>query len=299
MNAETPDDALSFSVLGPMTVHRGGEPVDLGTPKARAVLAVLLTRWDQYVSVGALVDALWGVSPPKTAVKSIQVYIHQLRRALGSAERIVRQSPGYRLVVRPGELDAQRFEELTRHAWSAEDPGDLLQEALDLWQGDEPYAGVVDVPPVQTESYRLTEVRVAALHDRVDADLRLGRHTRLPAELATLTSRYPLRERLWAQLMIALDRCGRSADALRAYDRARRVIAEETGLDPGPELRDLQRMILTRSGTPVTSGPGSEARPWMLPGDIGDFTGRTAELAPPAGRFVSGADRTARHASSR
>jgi DNA-binding SARP family transcriptional activator/tetratricopeptide (TPR) repeat protein len=270
------DDVLLFSVLGALTVRRGGEPVDLGRPKARGVLAILLTRPNRPVSIDAMVDALWEETPPKTAVKNIQVYIHQLRRALGSADRIVRQSPGYRLVVHPGELDAQRFEDLSRAGRSAEDPGGLLREALGLWQGDDAYADMLDIQLIRSEGHRLNEARIAVLQDRIDADLQHGRHAHLPTELVTLTSRYPLREGLWARLTTALYRCGRQADALRAYDRARRVIADETGLDPGQELRDVQHTILTAQPAPQTMSDV----PRMLPGDIADFTGRSADLAP-------------------
>ena len=117
----TPEN-LEFGVLGPMTVQRAGSPVRLGTHKARAVLALLLTHPNRTVSVELLIDALWADSPPRSAVKNVQVYIHQLRRALGSADRIIRQSPGYRLVVRPGELDAERFAELAREGRAAGDP---------------------------------------------------------------------------------------------------------------------------------------------------------------------------------
>ncbi|WP_329247326.1 NB-ARC domain-containing protein [Actinoallomurus sp. NBC_01490] len=269
------DDVLAFSVLGPLTVRRGGEPVDLGTPKACGVMAILLTRPDRPVSIDTIVDALWEDEPPKTAVKNVQVYIHHLRRALGSADRIVRQSPGYRLVVRPGELDAQRFADLARAGRTAEDPADLLREALGLWQGDEAYDGIHDIPLIRTETRRLGEARIAVIQDLIDADLRHGRLAHLTAELTALTNRYPLREGLWARLMTALYHCRRQAEALRVYERARRIIADETGLDPGQELRDLQQMILTAQ--PATDVLFEVPR--MLPGDVADFTGRSAELA--------------------
>lgn len=286
------DEALAFSVLGPLTVSRGGAPVDLGTPKARAVLAILLTRPGRAVPVHGLLDALWESTPPKTAVKNIQLYVHQLRRALGDPERIVRETPGYRLVVHPGELDAARFDELVERSRTAGGDAGLLREALGLWRGEEAYAGVSGVAPVDVEARRLGEVRLAAVQDRIDADLREGRSTELLAELVELTGRYPLREGFWVRLMSALYHAGRQTEALRVFERARRLIADETGLDPGQELLRLRSEIVTR---PAGASVAPET-PRMLPGDLADFTGRTRELAAAAEalRRGRGADRPVR-----
>lgn len=300
---------MDFQVLGPVTVADSGTVLDIGPPKARAVLAVLLCRPGRVVAVDAVVDALWPYEPPATAVKNVQLYVHQLRRRLGGAGRIVRRSSGYLLAAEPGEIDAQRFTRLVaQHRAAAADGGldearALLAEALGLWRDEQPYTGLGDVPPVAAEAQRLAEVRLAALHSRIDLDLRLGRHSELLPELGVLTVLHPLHERFWAQLMTALHRSGRPAEALAAFSQARQIIADETGLDTGPELRDLQHAILAgaRAGARAGAGtrPAPEPReqpgprperaaaeaarpdvlPWMLPPDTGDFTGRQPELA--------------------
>lgn len=288
---------IEFGVLGPLlAVGVGGAPVDLGTPKARAVLAVLLCRPGRVISVDAIVDALWPQAPPAAAVKNVQLYVHQLRRALGDPARISHRDGGYLLVAEPGEVDALRFSSLVERQQAAAADGDkersraLLAEALGLWRGEHAYAGVSDVPPVAAEARRLGEARLAALGARIEMDLRLGRHGELVPELTALTVEHPLDERFWAQLMTALHRSGRPAAALAAYDGARRVIVDETGLDPGPGLRDLQRAILTGDGPAADGQPRGAGRaswqvdpapapPRMLPPDVGDFTGRRVELA--------------------
>jgi DNA-binding SARP family transcriptional activator len=290
-------DGLKFEVLGPVAVRLGGRAVNLGTPKARRILALLLGRRNRAVSVDVLVESLWE-APPRTAAKNVQVYIHHLRRALGDPERIVRQRPGYRLVVRSGELDAERFEDLARQGLATDDPeraSELFGQALALWKGDDAYADIVDVPVIHAEVYRLAETRMTVLLNRIDADLRLGRHAELLPELTGLTTEHPLREGLWARLMTALYRCGRQADALGAYDNARRALVEQAGLDPSPELQELQRKVLAASAesatataghahrgpaaTPETAAAAStHEKPRMLPPRLADLTGRTAEL---------------------
>jgi DNA-binding SARP family transcriptional activator/tetratricopeptide (TPR) repeat protein len=289
--------ALTFGVLGPLVVMPdSGVPLDLGTPKARAVLAVLLCRPGRVVSVHAMVDALWPQAPPATAVKNVQLYVHQLRRALGEETRISRRDGGYVLSAEPDEIDALRFAALVGRHRAAAAEGDqeraraLVAEALGLWRGEHAYAGVDDVPPVAAEARRLDEARLTALGSRIDIDLRLGRHDELVPELTALTAEHPLDERFWARLMTALHGSGRPAAALAAYDRARRVIAEETGLDPGAELRDLQQAILAGDGLRADRPSREQAQarakagpppvlPRMLPPDVGDFTGRRGELA--------------------
>jgi DNA-binding SARP family transcriptional activator len=284
--------ALQFGVLGPLVVvPDSGVPLDLGTPKARAVLAVLLCRPGRVVSVDTIVDALWPQAPPAAAVKNVQLYVHQLRRALGDAARISRRDGGYVLAAAPDEIDALRFTCLVDRHRAAAAEGDqeraraLVAEALGLWRGEQAYAGFGDVPPVAAEARRLGEARLAALGSRIDIDLRLGGPDELVPELTALTAEHPLDERFWARLMTALRWSGRPAAALAVYDRARRVIAEETGLDPGPELRDLQQAILAGDGPPRGEAPGGakagppHALPRMLPPDVGDFTGRRGELA--------------------
>jgi DNA-binding SARP family transcriptional activator len=301
-----------FQLLGPLTVRAGGEVLELGAPKARCVLAVLLCRAGRQVPVHTLVDALWDQSPPKTAAKNIQVYVHQLRRRLGDPERIARTGLGYLLTVGDDEQDLYRFDALVQQSGQAETDGDLhrasqlLQRALDIWRGDDAYADIHDISIVRSEARRLQESRLAALQQRLDIDLRLGRHVELVGELITLTDHHPLQERLWVQLMIALYRCGRQVEALETYDRVRRNLAEETGLDPGPELVEVQRAILAAELPAAPSGPPPvrcvesdparafwarlrhdhcshidlvSATPRMLAGGVADFTGRVTELA--------------------
>lgn len=287
---------MEFEVLGPLAVRDSGAPVDLGPPKARALLAVLLRRPGRVVAGDVLAEALWGDDPPKSAAKNIQTYVHQLRRRLGDPGRIVHQNSGYLLRAGRDERDVARFDDLVEAARSAEaggEPGrasELFRDALALWRG-EAYSGMADIPIVAAEAARLAEVRLSVLAQRVDVDIRLGRHTELVGELTALAGEHPLREWIWAQLMLALYRCGRRADALKAYRRARDVLVEETGLEPGRELRDLHEAILvgapfldlpgatgTRTAAPPEPEPRVVAVPRMLPGDIGDFTGHEAEL---------------------
>lgn len=247
---------MEFSVLGPLAVHDQRGPVDLGVPKARCVLAALLCRTRRAASTDVLVEALWGDTPPKSAVKNVHGYVHRLRRGLGDPSRIVRHGVGYLLVVRDGECDADRFEGLVAAGAAAADEGrpesagELFRAALALWRGDA-FADVPDVPAVAAEARRLDEVRRRCLRYRVEVDLRLGRHAELVPELVALTDGDPLEERLWELLMTALHRSGRRSDALAAYGRARRLLAEATGLDPGPALRRLHREILSAGRAPA------------------------------------------------
>lgn len=273
---------LEFAVLGPLLVRSDGEQLDLGPPKARGLLALLLCDPGKPIATQTLIDELWGEAPPKSAAKNIQLYVHQLRRALGDPERIVRREPGYLVVVGPGELDAHRFAGLAAQGAAETDPARatrVLRTALELWRSEDAFADIRDIPLVRSEARRLAESRVVAVRHRIDADLQLGRHAELVPELVALTGRNPLRERLWARLMTALYRCGRKAEALEAFNEVRRVLAEETGLDPGPELQALQRAILTADPALDLPGGRSLVRPHTLPGDLADFTGRAEELA--------------------
>jgi len=249
---------MRFQVLGPLEVEADDGPVVLGGPKERLLLALLLTRPNQVVPVETLVRGLWGEQPPPTAAKTLQSHVKRLRRALEPArargaagEILVTREPGYVLRVAPGALDAVRFEELTAQArralseGQADDAASLLRDALGLWRG-RAFEEFTDSDVGAAESDRLAELRLGALEDRIEADLRLGRHRELVAELEGLVRDQPLRERLWAQLMLALYRSGRQADALLAYQRARQVLVEELGIDPGAELRRLHTAILAQ-----------------------------------------------------
>jgi YVTN family beta-propeller protein len=245
--AVTAAPKLQFRILGPLEVWRDGAVVELGTRKQRAVLALLLLNANRVVPTERLIDELWGGTPPETARSALQVYVAGLRKALDSEGRALRTSaPGYVLDVEPGALDLDRFTALRAEAQVAGDEehrAELLREALELWR-DTPLADLSDEPFAATAVARLEEQRLAALEQRIEADLALGRHASLVPELEALVAEHPYRERLRALLMLALYRAGRQADALRAYRTARRTLGDELGLEPGPELRELEAAIL-------------------------------------------------------
>jgi YVTN family beta-propeller protein len=285
---------MRFLVLGPLEVEADNGPVVLGGQKERLLLAQLLTRPNQVVPVEALVRGLWGEQPPPTAAKTLQSRGVRRRRALEPARArgaagavLVTREPGYVLRVPPGMLDAARFEEQAaagRRALadgSVELAGSLLREALGLWRG-RAFEEFLDADFGAAESDRLAELRLVALEDRLETDLRLGRHRELAAELEGLLRDHPLRERLWAQLLLALYRSGRQADALLAYQRARSILVEELGIDPGAELRRLHAAILAQDPAldlkvSGAAGPAQELPEALEP--VGSpFVGRTAEL---------------------
>ena len=211
------------------------------------MLALLLLNANRVVPTERLIDELWGDTPPETARSALQVYVAALRKALGGEGSALRTSaPGYVLDVEPGALDLDRFTALRAEAQVAGDEerrSELLREALELWR-DTPLADLSAEPFAATAVARLEEQRLEALEQRIDADLALGRHASLVPELEALVAEQPYRERLRAQLMLALYRSGRQADALRAYQAARRTLGDELGLEPGPELRELEAAIL-------------------------------------------------------
>jgi DNA-binding SARP family transcriptional activator/tetratricopeptide (TPR) repeat protein len=286
---------MEFSVLGPIEVADGARQVELRAPKQRILLSVLLCHADAPVSVDRLLDALWGASPPRTAVDNLRLYVHQLRRALGDGQRIVRRPPGYALTVRQGELDAARFEELAdagRNALTDGDPTQaarLLREGLALWRGT-PFAGLDHVDLLREEASRLQERHQAALESRIEADLAIGRHNDLIAELSALVTRHPLREQLRVQLMLALYRAGRQAEALAVARDTRRLLAKELGIDPGPHLKRMEQAILSADKVlelpAVTAKPATPERgrttgdpvPRQLPAHTPHFVGRSDEL---------------------
>src|SRR6266545_1599132 len=248
--------AVEFRVLGPVEVWDGQRLAGLGRPKQRALLAVLLVHANQVVALDRLIEELWGEQPPPQATASLQTYISNLRRVLepGRPARtpprvLVTQPPGYRLVVAPGELDATRFVALAEQGHrllEAEPPGPaarVLREALGLWRGPA-LAEVADEPFAQAERQRLEELRLVVLEDRLAAELACGGHAAAAVELGELVGRYPFRERLHGLLMLALYRSGRQAEALGAFQAARRVLGEELGIDPSPWLRRLEADIL-------------------------------------------------------
>jgi DNA-binding SARP family transcriptional activator len=259
---------MEFRILGPLEVADRDRQVVLGGAKQRALLAALLLRANEVVSVDRLIDELWGESPPETAAKVVQVYVSQLRKALAEEGRLLTRPPGYLLRAEREELDTHRFESLFdegRRALAADDvrlAAATLRDALSLWRGP-PLADFAFEPFAQTEIARLEERRVAALVERIEADLELGLHDDLVAELESLVREHRLNERLRGQLMLALYRSGRQAEALQVYHDGRRELVEELGLDPGPALQRLEQAILTQDPKldPAPSAPAVPATP--------------------------------------
>ena len=235
---------MDFRLLGPLEVLEHDRLLALGGGRQRSLLAVLLLHANEVVSNDRLIDALWGQTPPLTAAKTVQVYVSRLRKELGEG-RLVTRAPGYLLRVERSELDLGRFEQLLGEARRADPAGaaELLRGALALWRGPA-LADLAYEPFVQHEIARLEELRWAALEQRIDADLACGRHGELVGELEGLVAEHPLREHLRYQLMLALYRSSRQAEALDAYRTARRELAEELGLEPGEELKRLEQAIL-------------------------------------------------------
>jgi len=238
---------VRFLVLGPLEARLNGHELDLGRGRQRALLALLLIHRGEVVSSERLIDALWSGSPPASAAKVLQQYVSQLRRVL-PAETILTRGSGYLLDA--GETDAGEFEQLIDDA-SGQEPQQAartLRAALALWRGS-PYADVEYEAWAQGEIGRLEELRLVAQEERIEADLRLGEPARLVPELETLLAQHPLRERLRVELMLALYRSGRQAEALEVFADGRKTLVDELGIEPGPELQDLQRRILAQDPT--------------------------------------------------
>lgn len=248
---------LEFRVLGPLEVLDEDRALSLGGQKQRAVLALLLLEGGRVVPTERLIDRLWGEDPPKTATTSLQNTISRLRKALG-ADRVVTKPPGYAVRLEPEELDLTRFERIVAAAreLAPEARAAALREALGLWRGPA-LADFRYEPFALGEIARLEELRTSVLEDRIDADLEAGRHGEVVGELEALISEYPLRERPRGQLMLALYRCGRQAEALQAYQDARRTLVDELGIEPSAELQRLERAILRHEDaiTPAPAAP--------------------------------------------
>jgi len=294
---------VRYAILGPIELVDGERSVRGGGPRQLALLALLLAHANRAVSSDRLVDALWGQHGPAGALQSLRVAISRLRRTLdvdgAGREPVLRTvAGGYLLAVKPGELDAEVFQAGLEDGRSALDEGDaaraarVLREALALWRGPA-LAEVGFADWAQAEIRRLEELRLAAMQARIDADLQLGQHTALIGQLEGLVAGHPTRERLTAQLMLALYRCGRQAEALDAYQRTRAQLAGELGLEPGPALKALQRAILEQDSSLDLRPPaathqapraGVSQRPFPLPAAVAAgarerFVGRVADLA--------------------
>ncbi len=288
---------MEFCLLGPLLVRRGGVVVPVSPGRQRALLAALLLSANRVVSIDELADALWGSAPPPSARASLQTYVMRLRRSLADSGhgRIICQPGGYLISLSPGELDVDRFGAALAagrdalRVGSHADAAAKLRTALSLWRG-QPLSGVPSEALAVREVPRLAEMRLQALEARIDADLCLGRHADVIAELRQLAAAEPLRERLHALLMLALYRDGQQAGALAAYQAARAVLVGELGAEPGPELRRLQQQVLTAAPAlaaigsptgPTGSAAGQQGEPLLprqLPAAAAHFAGRAAEL---------------------
>ena len=241
-------------ILGPLEVVANGRTVELTAAKERAVLALLLMRAGEIVSAERLADELWEGEPPDSALSTLRAHVSRLRKALATAgldEVVVTKPTGYVVQVDDAAIDARRFEQLLRdgRAVLSADPvaaQQLLREAIGLWRGPA-LVDVAGTSAAEAEIARLEECKLGALEDCIDAELACGRHREVLTELEGLTRQHPLRERLWAQRMIALYRSGRQPESLRIYQELRTHLADELGLDPSPELTSLEQQIVTRS----------------------------------------------------
>jgi peptide/nickel transport system substrate-binding protein len=270
-----PDSQLKLQLLGPVEATIDGRPVSLGPKKQRGLLAVLALHANETVPVDRLVDALWGDRPPATAQKMVQLYVSQLRRALApDSAQIVTQGRGYELRVDPAAVDVASFERLVEEAGGdREVPNEAAHAALTLWQGA-PLADVANEPFAAAEIRRLEELRLRAAELAIDDDLALGREQEALAKLERLIEDDPLRERFYAQRMLALYRAGRQAEALESYSAARRRLVEEAGVEPGSELRDLQaRMLQQDPSLERATQPSTPSRRTTIPGAPGGELG--------------------------
>ncbi|MDA0633639.1 BTAD domain-containing putative transcriptional regulator [Nonomuraea sp. MCN248] len=304
-------------VLGPLEVRVAGEALDLGGRRLRLLFALLTADAGRVVTVRALAEGLWGLDAPPDAHRTVRTYVSRMRKVLSPADRAEPQTAlisthpsGYVLRLEADGLDAARFERLTAEgrALVAEQPSiarERLSAALSLWRGDA-YGEFAEVALLRQEATRLNQLRLRAVEDRIDAELAIGAGEALVGELLTLTERHPGHERLWGQLMIALCRGSRHAEALEMYVRARAALIEQSGMEPSPALAEIHRQVLShdprllgaRIGAPAVGIP----RPAQLPPDVAGFTDRERELvsldmvlagAHPAGAVVCAVSGTA------
>jgi DNA-binding SARP family transcriptional activator len=256
---------IDFRVLGPMEVEVaiGAGVLDVGGPRLRALLAMLVAAAGRPVSVAALVEGLWGQHSPEDADRTVRTYMSRLRKAMQPADLILTRAPGYVLTADPETVDAVRFERLATAGRLALEAGELavasdrLSTALSLWRGSA-YDEFATIPSLNAERMRLEQVRHTTIEDRIDTELAAGQGRELIAELETLTATYPGHERLWGQLMMALYRAGRQAEALATFRRARLVLVAESGVEPSPVLTAIHQQILAQDSGLL--GPPEEIR---------------------------------------
>ena len=272
---------MDYRILGPLLVSREGEPVTLGGRRNTELLSLLLLRPNEVVSSDRLVEELWAGATAANPRKAVQVYVSRLRKTLG-VDVLETHPLGYLLRVREGELDVSRFEHLLAEGRQALAAGDatrsatLLRHALALWRGPA-LADVMYEPFAQAEAARLEELRLSCVEARVEADLALGRHADLVGELEALIGRHGARERLRGQLMVALYRSGRQAEALEVYRATRRDLVDQLGVEPGRELRSLETAILNHDPQLAWTPPSTAAPNARKPDRM--FVGRERQLA--------------------
>ncbi|HET6946131.1 MAG TPA: AfsR/SARP family transcriptional regulator [Gaiellaceae bacterium] len=283
---------MEIRILGPLEVLRDGTTVGLGGPRQRALFALLVMRGGAVVPRDRLIDELWGADPPESAVNVIQTYLSHLRKLLPE-DRILSRPPGYALRIEPDELDLHRFERLVQEGRRSLAEGDsegaslTLREALALWRGPA-LADVVQAELARVEAARLEELRLGALEERIEADLALGRHGELVSDLEALVAEHPLRERLRAQLMLALYRSSRQSEALAVYRDARSTLVDELGIEPGSTLREMEAAILRHDPSldapSMVSGAAAQSRSLVVVAFAADQLGALVELAEPLAR---------------
>ncbi|WP_424890284.1 BTAD domain-containing putative transcriptional regulator [Streptomyces sp. XH2] len=287
---------LRFAVLGPVRVQHGGEPVNTGSPQQRGVLAALLLRAGRTATAPELIDALWGDDPPHAALAALRTYASRLRKVLGG-DVLVSESGGYALRLDDSWFDLEAAQKWADEAGRAREAGDrvsaltLLDRALGLWQG-EPLA-TLPGPYMEEQRTRLAEWRLQLVEARCELMLELGRHAEAVTELTALTAAHPLRERLRELLMLALYRSGRQSEALAVYADTRRLLADELGVNPRPELSELQQRILQADVEPAQSVESAVpllVRPSQLPPDISDFVGHDDTLQRIGAQLSADAD---------
>lgn len=281
---------VEFRILGPVEAGEPRSRADLGGPRERALLARLLLSANHVVSADRLAEDLWSGNPPAHWAATLRVYVSRLRRALGeSSGALITRPPGYGLMVADGQLDAAEFDRLATvgaaelAAGRAQTAADIIRRALTLWRG-QALADVADMMFAQPHAGRLEESRLAATESLMAAELACGRHTTVTAELELLTDCHPMREKLWALLIVALYRCGRQADALRAYHALRTRLAEELGLDPSPELRLLNERVLRQD--PALAEPGGGTQPPAQPAALSRESGPASRLPTEPNAFI-------------